>query len=165
MGIPLSNRAFAAIDLGDLVTARRCLAEARDLAADDDLELALTNSSLADLAIAEGSLDQARALLREALPVLRSHDVESRLIELLDTMAALAVQTSRLPDAALLVAAADRAMADVGSVQVPADVSLRARRVGDALSRLPAADLESMTAAGRELGLDEALDLAIDRLL
>ncbi len=165
MGIPLSNRAITAIDLGDLVTARRCLVEARDLAAGNELERARTGSILADLAIAEGSLDEARALLREALPVLRSHDAESQLIEVLDTMAGLAVQASLLPDAALLVGAADRAMADVGSVQVPADVSLRARRVGAALSRLPAADRESMTAAGRELGLDEALDLAIDRLL
>ena len=165
LGIPLYNRAISAMDLGDLVTARRCLAEARDLAGDDELELARTNISLADLAIAEGSVDQARALLREALPVLRRHGAESRLIELLDTLAALAVQDNVLPDAALLVGAADRAMADVASVQVPADVELRARRVGRALLDLPVADRESMSAAGRRLGLDEALDLATERLL
>ena len=40
LGIPLVNRAITAMDLGDLSTARRCLAEARELAADDDLERA-----------------------------------------------------------------------------------------------------------------------------
>ena len=134
MWIPLSNRAITAIDLGDLVTARRCLAEARDLAARRRARAGAERTApLQTSRIAEGSLDEARTLLRAALPVLRRHDAESRLIELLDTMAALAVQASRLPDAALLVGAADRAMADVGAVQVPADVSLRARRVGDAL--------------------------------
>jgi hypothetical protein len=164
MGIPLANRAITAMDLGDVLTARRCLAEARALA-DDDLERARTDCTQADLAIAEGSLDEARALLRDAIPVLRRHEAVSRLVELLDTLAALAVQSSRLPDAVLLVGAADRALADVGSVQVPADVRLRERRVGAALAQVPTADRESMTAAGRRLALDEALDLAIERLL
>ncbi len=163
--IPLHNRALVAMDLGDLATARRCLAEERELAAGDALEEAWVDGTLADLAIAEGHSEEARSLLRRALPVLREHDAESRLVELLDSLAALAVSIGRLPEAAVLVSAADRAMADTGAVQVHADVLLRQRRVGRALDTMPREDRAANTAEGRELGLDEALDLAGDWLL
>ena len=80
-------------------------------------------------------------------------------------MAALAVQDSRLPDAALLVSAADRAMAESGAVQVPADVRLRERRVGKALASLDASVREEMYEAGARLELTEALDHATEQLL
>ena len=89
--IPLHNRAIVAMDLGDVATARACLAEERDLAAGDELEEAWVDSTLADLAIADGRTDEARSLFRSALPVLRAHEAESRLVELLDSLAALAV--------------------------------------------------------------------------
>ncbi len=95
--IPLHNRAIVAMDLGDLPTARRCLAEERELAAGDELEEAWVDSTLADLAIADGNAEEARSLLRRALPVLREHDAESRLVELLDSLAALAVSTVGFP--------------------------------------------------------------------
>jgi hypothetical protein len=94
------------------------------------------------------------------LPVLRTHGAESRLVELLDTLAALAVSTGRLPEAALLVGAADRAMADTATVQVPADVLLRERRVGAALAGMPPDERSARAAEGAALGLDEALDRA-----
>ena len=74
--IPLHNRALVAMDLGDVATARRCLLEERALADGDELELAWVDSTRADLALAEGAADEARALLRRALPVLRSHEVD-----------------------------------------------------------------------------------------
>jgi predicted ATPase/DNA-binding SARP family transcriptional activator len=163
--VPLHNRAIVAMDLGDLATARTCLAEERELAAGDELEEARVDSTLADLAIAGGRTEEARALLRRALPVLREHGAESRLVELVDSMAALAVTTGRLPEAALLVGAADRAMADTGAVQVQADVLLRQRRVGSALDEMSPEDRSARTREGAELDLDEALDLATDWLL
>ena len=163
--IPLHNRAIVAMDLGDLATARRCLAEERELAAGDELEEAWVDSTLADLAIADGRTEEARSLLRNALPVLRAHDAESRLVELLDSLAALAVSIGRLPEAAVLVGAADRAMDDTGAVQVHADVLLRQRRVGRALDEMSPDDRSAGTQEGAELDLPEALDLATDWLL
>ena len=163
--VPLHNRAIVAIDLGDLETARNCLAEHRALAAGDALEEARIDSTLADVAVAEGSTEEATNLLRRALPVLREHGAESRLVELLDTLAALAAGTGRPSVAALLVGAADRAMADTGAVQVPADVLLRQRRVGAALVSLPLHEQSAHAAEGASLGLEEALDLATEWLL
>ena len=163
--IPLHNRAIVAMDLGDLATARGCLAEERELAAGDELEEAWVDSTLADLAIADGRTEEARSLLRSALPVLRAHDAESRLVELLDSLAALAVSIGRLPEAAVLVGAADRAMDDTGAVQVHADVLLRQRRVGRALDEMSPDDRSARTQEGAELDLPEALDLATDWLL
>ena len=163
--IPLHNRAIVAMDLGDVATARRCLAEERELAAGDELEEAWVDSTLADLAIAEGRSEDARSLLGRALPVLREHDAESRLVELVDSLAALAVSLGRLPEAAVLVGAADRAMADTGAVQVRADVLLRQRRVGGRSTRCPPTIGPPAPREGAELDLDEALDLATDWLL
>jgi tetratricopeptide (TPR) repeat protein len=163
--IPLHNRAIAAMDLGDLETALLCLAEERELAAGDELEEAWVDSTLADLAIARGDRDGARRLLRRAIPVLREHDAESRLVELLDSLAALAVSTGRPREAALLVGAADGALADTGAVQVYADVLLRERRIGNALAQMPVEERSALAGQGRELGLQEALDLAADWLL
>ena len=97
--------------------------------------------------------------------MLRVHDAESRLVELLDSLAALAVSIGRLPEAAVLVGAADRAMDDTGAVQVHADVLLRQRRVGRALDEMSPADRSARTQEGAELDLPEALDLATDWLL
>ncbi|HET9996695.1 MAG TPA: BTAD domain-containing putative transcriptional regulator [Nocardioides sp.] len=163
--IPLHNRAIVAMDLGDLATARWCLAEERELAAGDELEEAWVDSTLADLAITDARTEEARSLLRSALPVLRAHDAESRLVELLDSLAALAVTIGRLPEAAVLVGAADRAMADTGAVQVHADVLLRQRRVGRMLDEMLPDDRSARTREGAELDLREALDLATDWLL
>ena len=127
--------------------------------------MAWVDSTLADLAIAYGRAEEARSLLRRALPVLRQHDAESRLVELLDSLAALAVSTGRLPEAAVLVGAADRAMADTGAVQVHADVVLRQRRVGMALEKMSLRERSARTVEGTGLDLDEALDLAAEWLL
>ena len=97
--------------------------------------------------------------------MLREHDAESRLVELLDTLAALATSTGRLPVAAVLVGAADRAMADTGAVQVPADELLRQRRIGAALAEMPPDERAARAAEGAALGLDEALDRATGWLL
>lgn len=165
LGIALSNRALAAMDLQDWPMARRCLAEARSLAGDDVLEVALTDSALAELELEEGDLARARALLDSSVPVIREHHRTYRLIECLDTFATLAVRESRLRDAAVLVSAADRALAEDGSDLVPADAALRERRIGRALEALDPGIREAAAAEGAGLGLDEALDRAMGALV
>ena len=97
--------------------------------------------------------------------MLREHDAESRLVELLDTPGGAGRHPRRLPDAAVLVGAADRAMADTGAVQVHADVVLRQRRVGMALEKMSLRERSARTVEGTGLDLDEALDLAAEWLL
>lgn len=161
MSIALTNLALTALDLGDTARARSALEECLVLAADDPVELALTHAGLADLAVAEGNLDEAADRLRASIPVLREREQQYRLIEVLDTSAALAVRGGRRTEALLLVAAADRAMAEEGSVQVPADAALRVRRVWGPLALEPGS-----VAPGEEaLDLDAALELALERVL
>ncbi len=161
LGIVLNNRALVALDLGDLAGARRFLEESRELAAGDRLELAMVDAHLADLAVAEGDIAEARDRLRGAVPVLRELEYDYRVIECLDTCAAIAVRQGRLGDAAFLVAAADRAMAEEGSSQVPADAAVRARRIGVALATLDPAELELARKAGSAVSLAEAVELAL----
>ena len=165
LGLALANRAIFALDVEDLAGARRFLDEARELAGDDRLELAMADSLLADLAVAEGDVAGAQERLRHAIPTLREHEYDYRLIECLDTFAAIAVSRGRLGDAALLVAAADRALAEDGSSQVPADTAMRERRIGAALTALDPAEQDLARKAGTAMSLDEALDLATVELL
>ena len=64
----------------------------------------------------------------------------------------------------MLTAAADRALAEERSVQVVADALLRERRLGPALAGLSAEDRAASSAQGTRLTLDQALDLALERL-
>ena len=107
----------------------------------------------------------AEGLLREAIPGLRDHHMDYRLVECLDTCAALAVRRGRLADAAVLVAAADRALAEEGGVLVPADRALRERRIGRALAGLPHEERRHAEAVGAALDLPAALGWATDALL
>ena len=165
LGIALANRAIFALDVEDLAGAHAFLAEARELAGDDRLELAMVDSLLADLAVAEGDVTGAQDRLRGAIPALRDLGYDFRLIECLDTFAAIAVRRGRLGDAALLVAAADRAMAEEGSTQVPADAAVRERRIGAALATLDPAEHELSRKAGAAMSLVEAIELATIELL
>ena len=163
--IALGNRSMAALDLGDLTTARRCLLECLELPDVDEVERAQVRVGLADVEIEAGELTEATELLRLAVPVLRRTEQRYRLVESLDTFAALAARRDMLREAAVLVAAADQILAEDGAVQVPADVRLRERRVGAALAGLPPDVRDEAARTGRVLSLDEALDLAVDRFL
>lgn len=161
LGVALTNRALAAIHLREWGTAHDCLDEARTLAGDDELEVALIDSVLADLAVEERDATLARRLLGVVVPVLRKHEQTYRLIECLDTCAALAVLDSRLRDAAVLVSAADRALLEDGSTLVPADAAWRERRIGVALAAMDNRERAEATAEGALLDLDAALDVAM----
>lgn len=161
MAIPLSNRARNAIQLGDTAKARECLAEVLEIAADDALEVAVAELLLADAALADG--DEAETVDRvtratDALLELQHHAF--RLMEALETFAALAVRRGRAALAATLIAAADRAYVDEGSVMVPADVMQRAERTGAAIAALPDAERRAAEERGASLGLQAAVQLA-----
>lgn len=162
LAMSLANRAMAALDLHDVDGARRCLEECLAIAEHDELERALAHVGLAEVALAEGDPDEARTQLTLGIPVLRRLGLDYRLVETLDLLAGLAVQEGRAYDAAVLVAAADRAMAEEGSEQVPADAAMRARRIGTALEQLGAERCDRAAATAARLTLEEAVDFGMD---
>lgn len=157
--VALANRAMAALDLDDPATSRECLEECLSVEL-DHVETALVNRGLADVALAEGRQEEAIARLRAALPVLREADSQRyRLVEVLETLAALAVHRGQASVALALVTAADQVLAQEGAVQVPGDVAFRTRRIGEALAGLDAAERAAAVTLGTSLDLDAALDL------
>jgi len=166
LAIPLSNRARNAIQLGDTATARACLAEVLEIAADDPVEVPVAHALLADAALADADVAEAETWLASASEMLLGLEHHAfRLMELLETFAALAVRRDRPALAATLVAAADRAYADEGSVMVPADVALREERTGAAMAALAPEERAAAEARGAALALDAAVRLAREELL
>lgn len=163
--IALANRAMAALDLGDVDRARECLEECLRTAGEDELEVALAQAGLADVELEAGLPDAAADRLRLAVDVLVAHGQDYRLVECLETFAALAVRRGAAELAATLVAAADRAIADEGAMLVPADAALRERRTGAAIRALGPGAREVAEARGADLDLLAALALARERLL
>lgn len=163
--VALANRAMTALDLGDVDRARECLEECLRTEGEDELEVALAQAGLADVELATGLSGVAAERLRTSLDILIAHGQDYRLIECLETFAALAVHRA-VPDlAATLVAAADRALADEGAVQVPADAMMRERRTGAAIRALDPGVRVAAEARGAALDLSAAIALARQRLL
>jgi len=166
LAIPLSNRARNAIQLGHTATARACLAEVLEIAADDPVEVAVSHALLADAALVDDDLDEAERLLASATEVLLGLEHHAfRLMEVLETFAAVAVRRDRPALAATLLAAADRAYADEGSVMVPADIMLRESRTGAAVAALAPEVRRKAVERGAALDLEAAVRLARDEVL
>ena len=155
-----------AVQLGDAATARACLEEILRTEGDDELEAAFAMMGLADVELLVGDPDAAGDCLRAAVETVLSEDYQDyRLMECLESFAALAVVRERAALAATLLAAVDKAYADEGSVMVPADIELRERRTAAAVAAL---DPEARSAAedrGTALDLQAAVRLATAELL
>ena len=161
--LALANRAMAAVDLGDLRTARECLEEC--LRDDDEMEVAMARRLLAEVAIDAGDPIEAEQHLRAAMPILLDSGQRYRLVECLDTLAALAVHRDLTEHACVLLAAADAAIESEGDVQVPADATLRERRTAAAIASMDHEVRRRATAQGAELTLERAVELATTSLL
>ncbi|MDZ5619235.1 BTAD domain-containing putative transcriptional regulator [Nocardioides sp. HM23] len=166
LAIPLSNRASVAVQLGDAATARSCLEEILRVEGDDELEAAFAMMGMADVELLAGDPDAAAVCLRTAVETVMAEDYQDyRLMECLETFAALAVVRGRADLAATLLAAVDRAYADEGSVMVPADIRLRERRTGAALAALGPEARRAAEDRGTALDLQAAVRLARQELL
>ena len=166
LAIPLGNRAAVAVQLGDAATARACLEEILRVEGDNELEAAFALMGLADVELLVGDVDAAGDCLRAAVETVLSEDYQDyRLMECLESFAALAVVRDRAALAATLIAAVDKAYADEGSVMVPADVELRERRTGAAVAALRPEARRAAEDRGRALDLQAAVRLATAELL
>jgi tetratricopeptide (TPR) repeat protein len=166
LAIPLSNRATVAVHLGDPVTARACLEEILRTEGDNELETAFALMGLADVELLVGDADAAGECLRIAVEtVLGENYQDYRLMECLETFAALAVVRGRADLAVTLLAAVDKAYAEEGSLMVPADIELRERRTGAAIAALSPERRATAEARGATLDLPAAVRLAASVLL
>lgn len=166
LAIPLSNRATVAVHLGDAATARACLEEIIRTEGDRELEGAFALLRMADVELLVDDPDAAAFCLRTALDAVLERDYQDyRLMECLDTFAALAVVRGRPELAATLLAAADRAYAAEGSVMVPADIEFRQRRTGAAVDALAEEARREAEERGAALDLAAAVRLAREELL
>ncbi len=166
LAIPLSNRATVAVHLGDAATARACLEEILRTEVDNGLETAFALMGLADVELLVGDSDAAGECLRVAVEtVLAENYQDYRLMECLETFAALAVVRERADLAVTLLAAVDKAYAAEGSLMVPADIELRERRTGAAIAALSPERRATAEARGATLDLPAAVRLAAGLLL
>ena len=166
VAVSMANLVMVMLDLGDLAAAREQLTELHaQAAADGQPEIAMVEALGADVELAAGDDAAAAALLASAVPLLREHELWSRLLECLDTFAALAAHRGQLADAATLVAAADRLLEEEAMAMVPADLSTRERRTGRALAALDPAVRGRAEREGAALDLESAVTWAMDRLL
>ena len=166
LAIPLSNRATVAVHLGDAATARACLEEILHTEGDNELETAFALMGLADVELLVGDPEAAGECLRMAVEKVLGMDYQDyRLMECLETFAALAVVRDRADLAATLLAAVDKAYADEGSVMVPSDIELRERRTAAAIEALSPATREAARVRGATLELQAAVRLATAELL
>jgi hypothetical protein len=107
--------------------------------------------------IADRRAGAAASLLAEAVPVLLAEGDRYRLVECLDSLAGVAVLRGEAYEAAVLMAAADRALAEDESRLVPADEALRRQRLGAALATLTDTQRDAARQEGWALDLDLAL--------
>ena len=166
LAIPLGNRAAVAVQLGDAATAAPASRRSCGSRATTELEAAFALMGLADVELLVGDADAAGDCLRAAVETVLSEDYQDyRLMECLESFAALAVVRDRAALAATLIAAVDKAYADEGSVMVPADVELRERRTSAAIAVLSPDGPRAAEARGAALDLQAAVRLATAELL
>lgn len=166
LAIVLGNLAMVALDRHDLPRARavalECLALARE---SDEWVYAATLALLADIAIEECDVRGAGDLLQHAVPILQRLGATYRLVECLDSCAALSACMGRPEPAARLVGSADAALDELGARMVPADAAMRERRLSEALASLDADAFEAARIRGQKMTVDEALDYAGDEVI
>lgn len=165
VAIVLGNLAMVALDRADYAGARAIVEESLRLTPEADTRLrAGSLRLLADAAIAEGDLAEGSRLLCRVVDVLRPLEDSYRLIECLDSFAALAARRGLVADAARLVGAADAALAELGARIAPADARLRERYLAAARERLDEGAFAAAQRAGAAMGLEAALGYAVRTL-
>ena len=133
---------------------------------DNELENAFALMGLADVELLVDDPEAAGECLRMAVETVLGKDYQDyRLMECLETFAALAVVRERADLAATLIAAVDQAYADEGSVMVPADIEFRERRTGAAVAAVSPETRREAEDRGSALDLPAAVRLATAELL
>ncbi|HLQ61658.1 MAG TPA: tetratricopeptide repeat protein, partial [Candidatus Acidoferrales bacterium] len=158
----LGNLAYVCLELGDLERARRLAEESLELRRriEDRSGEAIAREALAEIELREGRLAEARGLLAEVLMVLRELEQRSKIAFTLETFAELLVRDGDGERALTLLGAAV-ALREATGAAVPAVYRPRLERIRREAGELAGEAAEEILAAGRQLDLDAAVDLAL----
>jgi len=163
VGQLLNNQACVASDQADYAEARLLLQESlmirRQLG--DKAGLALSLNTLADVVLDEGKFVDARPLLDESLAINRELGDQTAIAYLLEDYAGLAAAEAR-PEKALKLASFTAALREsIGAPLPPSEQARVDRMIAPARQVLPESAVTAEWDAGRSLGLEQAIELAL----
>jgi predicted ATPase len=163
VGQLLNNQACVASDQGKYAEARTLLNESlmirRQLG--DKAGLALSLNTLADVVLDEGEYGDARPLLDESLAISRELGDQTAIAYLIEDYGGLAAAEGKLERALRLAGFAAALRESIGAPLPPAEQARVDRMLAPARASLPESAATSEWEAGRSLGLEAAIALAL----
>jgi tetratricopeptide (TPR) repeat protein len=165
VGQLLNNQACVASDQGEYTEARLLLQESllirRQLG--DKAGLALSLNTLADVVLDEGEFGDARPLLDESLAINRELGDQTAIAYLIEDYAGLATAESRPEKALQLAGFAEALRESIGAPLPPSEQARVDRMIAPARAALPESTVAAEWEAGRSLGLEQSIELALSR--
>jgi tetratricopeptide (TPR) repeat protein len=163
VGQLLNNQACVASDQGEYAEARQLLQESLTIRRQlgDKAGLALSLNTLADVVLDEGKHADARPLLDESLGINRELGDQTAIAYLLEDYAGLAAAEARHEKALQLAGFAAALREAIGAPLPPSEQARVDRMIAPARRSLPEGAGTSQWEAGRALGLEEAIELAL----
>jgi tetratricopeptide (TPR) repeat protein len=160
----LNNLGLVLRDLGETAEARSLLEQGLQIGREigDRWSVANTLSSLGDVALSQNDLAAARGFLLESLTIGRELNDRHGLTFLLEYFAVLAAKRQRPETAETLVGAASALRAALGAPLSPTEQARLDASLADASARLGTAARDALRQAGRDLGEERAMDLAVE---
>jgi tetratricopeptide (TPR) repeat protein len=163
VGQLLNNQACVASDQGEYAEARLLLQESllirRQLG--DKAGLALSLNTLADVVLDEGEFGEARPLLDESLGINRELGDQTAIAYLIEDYAGLAAAEARHQKALQLAGFAAALRESIGAPLPPSEQARVDRMIAPARQALPDPAGKAEWEAGRALGLEQAIELAL----
>ena len=163
VGQLLNNQACVFSDQGEYAQARRLLQESLSIRREigDRAGLALSLNTLADVMMDEGEYSEVRPLLDESLDINRELGDKTAIAYLMEDYGGIAAAESN-PEKALQLAGFAAALRDaIGAPLPPLEQARVDRMIAPARETLSDAKARAAWEMGRELGLEQAIDLAL----
>ena len=163
VGQLLNNQACVASDQGQYAEARALLKESLSIRRQlgDKAGLALSLNTLADVVLDEGEYGDARPLLDESLAINRELGDQTAIAYLIEDYAGLAAAEAE-PERALRLAGFAAALREsIGAPLPPSEQARVDRMIAPAKASLPENVVADEWEAGRSIGLEEAIVLAL----
>jgi tetratricopeptide (TPR) repeat protein len=159
----LNNLGLVLRDLGEVAEARSLLEQALLIGREigDRWSVANTLSSLGDVALSQNDLTAAHGFLLESLTIGRELNDRHGLTFLLEYFAVLAAKRQRPETAETLVGAASALRAALGAPLSPTERARLDASLAEGSTHLASATREALRQAGRDLGDEGAMNLAV----
>jgi predicted ATPase/DNA-binding SARP family transcriptional activator len=164
LAVVVTNLGALALERGDYPEAERQLETSLELVqkVGDDEGMAESLRGLGTVAIATGATDRARDLLTRSLELSAEIGFPESVAYCLSGLGHVAVLEGDAPRAATLLGAAEAIVEEIGGHMLGAEQRLHEAAVDEARRRLGDERLETAVAAGRDLGLERAVALALE---